>query len=103
MVDAHRLALLLPLAKHRWWPPGDDGKMVRGRAQILADRDDVAIDGGEVGHGLDDLGIGLAHADDDRRLGDEPRCAARARTDIDRGYDADGRTARWSRATVSML
>ena len=77
--------------------------MVRGRAQVLADRDDVTIDGGEVSHGLDNLGIGLAHADDDRRLGDEPRLRRPGKDRQRPGIRRRRTDCSLSRATVSML
>ena len=48
--------------------PAVDRQVVRRRPQVLADRDDVDADGGEVGERLDDLVVGLPHADDQPRL-----------------------------------
>ena len=46
--------------------------MVRGRTEVLPDRDDVDADAGEVGEATDDLVVGLAHADDQPRLRRQP-------------------------------
>ena len=45
--------------------------MARARLQVLADRHHVDVVGAEVAHRLDDLVVGLAHAGDDPRLGQQ--------------------------------
>ena len=65
------------------------------RPQVLADRDDVDADRAQVGERVDDLVVGLAHADDDPRLRDETRSLrpGRARRDCGRSQPMDARLA----------
>ena len=50
-----------------------------GRAQVLAEGEDVDVDGAEILHDLDDLLVRLAHAEDDARLGRDVRREALGR------------------------
>src|ERR687897_3891885 len=52
--------------------PSIDGQVVGGRLQVLADRDDVHAGACQVVQGLRNLVRGLAHAEDQVRLGDLP-------------------------------
>src|SRR5262249_36889689 len=66
--EAERLALLLEPAELVGVHPAVDPRVLRRGLQVLADRDDVDSVLAEIAHGLDDLVVRFAEADDEPRL-----------------------------------
>src|SRR2546423_825508 len=66
--EAERLALLAEPAELVRVNPAIDLHVLRARLEILADRDHVHAVRSEVAHGLEDLVVRIADADDDARL-----------------------------------
>ena len=71
MRDPELLALSAEPLERRRRNPSRDREVMGRRPQVLADRDDVDLDRAQVGERVDDLVVGLSHADDDPRLRDE--------------------------------
>src|SRR3954447_3115763 len=69
--EAERLALLPEPAELVRVHPAVDRRVLRGRLEVLPDRDDVDAVLAEVAHRLDDLLVRLAEADDDSALGQD--------------------------------
>ncbi|SUZ74815.1 uncharacterized protein METZ01_LOCUS27669, partial [marine metagenome] len=70
VLEPHGFAGLAQLFEFCWPVESVDGQMPKGGTQVLADGQQVAINLAQVGHGLQNLIDGLAHAHDNPRLGD---------------------------------
>ena len=90
VTDAEFLADLLPAVELVGFDPACDREVMRRRPKVVADRDDVAPDAGEIGERTDHLVVGLT----------EPRHDARLRRQTGRlGVRENGQAARRSRPT----
>jgi hypothetical protein len=79
----------------------DDRQVTERRLEVLAEREDVAIDATQIFHGIDDLGFGFAEAEHETRLGVQ-RGGGPLRglgQDTERPIISGAMTDRWGEAT----